>query len=147
MDVIKTIKKTIGIVDVLDIPQSDLFQIPCKVDTGAYNCSIDCSYIKLKDLNGVKILSFILLDERSKQYNGTIISTSTFWQKKVKSSTGTAEYRYQVPLDIVLFGENYKAIFNLSKRHDMRFPILLGRHFLSKKFLVDVSKKNLSAKR
>ncbi len=142
----KTKKKTIGIVDVLDLPESKLSQIPCKIDTGAYNCSIDCSFLELKDENGVKKLNFILLDKRSKQYNGEVISTTTFWQKKVKSSTGVVEYRYQVPLDVVLFGEHYKAVFNLSRRHNMRYPILLGRNFLAKRFLVDVSKRNLSAK-
>ena len=146
MAIIKTVKKTIGIVDVLDIPQSKLSNVPCKIDTGAYNCSVDCSFIKLKDANGVKTLNFILLDKKSKEYNGEVISTTAFWQKKVKSSNGIIEYRYQVPLDVVLFGENYRAVFNLSKRHNMRYPILLGRHFLSKKFLVDVSKKNISTK-
>lgn len=141
------VMKTIGIVDVLDLPQSNLSKIPCKIDTGAYNCSVDCSFMELKDENGVKKLNFILLDKKSKQYNGEIISTTTFWQKKVKSSTGVIEYRYQVPLDVILFGENFKAIFNLSKRHNMRYPILLGRHFLAKKFVVDVSKRNLSIKK
>ena len=134
MAIIKPKLKTIGIIDVLDIPQSRLTKIPCKIDTGAFNCSIDCSFMELKDENGVKKLNFILLDQKSKQYNGEVLSTTTFWQKKVKSSNGVIEYRYQVPLDIVMFGEEYREIFNLSKRHNMRYPILLGRKFLSKKF-------------
>jgi hypothetical protein len=138
--------KVIGIRDVLDIPEAHLANVPCKTDTGAYNCSIDCSYLSIDEVEGIPTLTFKLLDPKSKQYKDYTLSTSDYKKKKVKSSNGVVEYRYQVKLTITLLGESYRALFNLSKRHNMRFPILLGRKFLSKRFLVDVSKKDLSAK-
>jgi len=136
--------KKIGLSDELDIPEAQLFNVPCKIDTGAYNCSIDCSHWEVTEINGIPHLIFTLLGNEYKQYTGISLSTTDFIRKKVKSSTGHVEYRYQVTLSITIFGENFEAAFNLSKRHNMRYPILLGRKFLSKKFLVDVSKKNIS---
>lgn len=136
----------IGLSDELDIPQAKLYNVPCKIDTGAYNCSIDCSYWEIKEVNGEQELFFRLLGTDYKQYAGVELSTTDFIKKKVKSSTGHVEYRYQVMLTLQMFGQAYEAAFNLSKRHNMRYPILLGRKFLSKRFLVDVSKKNISKK-
>lgn len=136
--------RRIGLSDELDLPEANLYNVPCKIDTGAYNCSIDCRNITIKEVNGTAHLEFVLLGSEYKQYSGSKMSTSNFIRKKVKSSTGHVEYRYQVTLTIRMFSEDYEATFNLSKRHNMRYPILLGRKFLSKRFLVDVSKKNLS---
>ncbi|MDQ3290925.1 MAG: RimK/LysX family protein [Bacteroidota bacterium] len=36
--------------------------------------------------------------------------------------------------------------FSLSDRRDMKYPILIGRSVLRKHFIVDVARKNVSAK-
>jgi hypothetical protein len=134
----------IGIKDRLDLPTADIKNIPCKIDTGAYNCSIHCVQIRKKKDKEGPYIEFILLDEEFEEYNGKVLTCREFRQKKVKSSNGKAQNRYQVVLPVVLFNQTFNATFNLSKRHNMRFPILLGRKFLNKKFMVDVSKKDLS---
>ena len=139
-------KKIIGIKDRLDIPTAGITNIPCKIDTGAYNCSIHCIQIRKKKDKEGPYLQFILLDEEFEEYNGQVLISRKFRQKKVKSSNGKVQNRYQVTLPVVLFNETYNATFNLSKRHNMRFPILLGRKFLANSFIVDVSKKDLSFK-
>ncbi len=137
-------KKTIGIADILDIPSAGIYKIPCKVDTGAYNCSIDCSYFGIVSIDNESYLEYTLLGDEYTQKSSRKQLTKNFIQKKVKSSNGVSEYRYQVELEVVIFENKYKAIFNLSKRHNMKYPILLGRKLLSKNFLVDVSRKNIS---
>lgn len=130
----------------IDIPEANIFDIPCKIDTGAYNCSIDCSKFRLITIDGESVLQFTLLGTDYEQYSGKTIETKDFIQKKVKSSSGHTQYRYQVTLHIRIFDQVFPATFNLSKRHNMRYPILLGRKFLAKRFVVDVSKRNLSFK-
>lgn len=142
----KTDKITIGLNDVLDIPEAKLFDVPCKIDTGAYNCSIDCSRFRVTKIHGVPVLQFTLLGKEYDQFSGVELETTEFIQKKVKSSSGHAQYRYQVVLNVTLFGDTFPAVFNLSRRHNMKYPILLGRKFLSKRFVVDVSRRNLSFK-
>ncbi|MFT5511761.1 MAG: hypothetical protein ACI8SE_000154 [Bacteroidia bacterium] len=135
---------TIGITDVIDMPDAGLFDLPCKIDTGADTSSIHCERIKVKEIDDVECLVFKLLDKRHPLYTNKEIVTSEFKEKKVKSSFGDFEIRYQVKLKIILFGKRYRVAFNLSYREKMKYPVLLGRRFLSKKFLVDVSQNNLS---
>ena len=130
---------TIGRVDVLDFPDWELWEIRAKIDTGAYTSSIHCTKIKLlKD----KRLSFYLPAHKGQKRKRFI--TDEFELKSVKNSFGQSELRYVVKTSVILFREEIKAEFSLADRTSMRFPVLLGRKFLSNRFLVDVSLENLS---
>ena len=67
-------------------------------------------------------------------------------QKMVKSSNGISEKRFLIETEIVIFNESFPIHLTLSERKDMTFPILLGRKFLNKKFVIDTAKKDLSFK-
>ncbi len=137
--------QVIGIIDKIDLPEVGLSGIPCKIDTGADTSAIHCERIRIKEINGVEHLVFTLLDKRHPLYNGVEIKTDKFRERKVKSSFGDYEFRYQVQLRMVIFDKKYRVAFNLTNRKKMKYPVLIGRRFLSKKFMVDVSKHNLSA--
>lgn len=143
--VVKHKVKTIGITDKIDLPEAEIFNLPCKIDTGADTSSIHCERIRLKEIDGVEYLVFKLLDKSHPLYTGKDIKTSVFKERKVKSSFGDYEFRYQVKLQVVIFKKKYLVSFNLSNRKRMKFPVLLGRKFLAHKFLVDVSQRDLSA--
>ena len=66
--------------------------------------------------------------------------------RRVKSSNGMVEERYSIVTDITIFQKTYPIELTLTERPDMKHPVLLGRKFLSKKFIIDTSKKNLSLK-
>jgi len=51
-----------------------------------------------------------------------------------------------IQTEITIFNRTYPIYLTLSERKDMKFPILLGRKFLNKKFVIDTSKTNLSHK-
>jgi hypothetical protein len=139
--------KTIGITDEIDLPEAEIFGLPCKIDTGADTSSIHCERIRIKEVNGKEFLSFRLLDRKHPLYNGKEILTAVFKEKKVKSSFGDYEFRYQVKMPVQLFGQLFNVSFNLSNRREMKYPVLLGRRFLKNRFLVDVSQSQLSASR
>jgi len=67
--------------------------------------------------------------------------------KSIKSSNGLYEERYVIESAIVLFGKTYPISLSLTNRSNMRYPILLGRQLLKKRFTVNVARKNLSYKR
>lgn len=140
-----TKKKVIGSVDCIDLPLDNIFDLPCKVDTGADTSSIHCERIHLVEKDGVEHLSFILLDKSWPQYTGEWIHVKDYKEKKIKSSFGDYEFRYQVKLVISLFGATYKSRFTLTNRAKMKFPVLLGKRFLKNRYLVDVSHINLNA--
>lgn len=134
----------IGKVDKMDLPSLGLFDLECKIDTGAYTSTIHCSKVKVVIENGVKQLNFWVLDRLHPQFNDMVHTATDFSVKRVRSSNGVLEERYAVKTEAVLFGKRYPITFTLSDRKKMRFPVLLGRKFINRKFLVDVSKDDLS---
>ena len=137
-------KQLIGRTDFVSIPDADIFNLPCKIDTGADTSSIHCERVRIKEINGEDHLVFKLLDKKHKLYSGKELMIKEFKETKVKSSFGDYEFRYQVKLPIILFDKNFNVSFNLSNRKRMKFAVLLGRRFLSNRFIVDVSKSDLS---
>lgn len=136
----------IGRVDKIDFPEIGFENIECKIDTGADNNSFHCANVRVIEKDGETLLKFRLLDKEHPLYQNETITVKEFTEKKIKSSNGITELRYVVKMTIRLFGKRYKANFTLADRSNMTYPILLGRKFLRKKFLVDVSQKDLSFK-
>ena len=133
-------KKSIGRLDKADFPSLDLFDIDIKIDTGAYTSSIHCHKVKVVNDE----LMCLFYDEGHPHYNGKEIKFKEFSTTKIKSSNGMVQNRYKVKTVIILFEKEYSIHLTLSTRDDMKYPVLIGRKFLSKKFIVDVNQKNVS---
>ncbi|RXJ52747.1 ATP-dependent zinc protease family protein [Gelidibacter gilvus] len=133
-------KKTIGRIDKADFPALDLFDIDVKIDTGAYTSSIHTHKVWIDN----EELVCLFYDKGHPHYNGKEIRFKEYTLAKVKSSNGVVQNRYKVKTNIILFEKKYNISLTLSTREDMRFPILIGRKFISKKFIVDVTQKNIS---
>ncbi|MDZ4715895.1 MAG: RimK/LysX family protein [Cytophagales bacterium] len=131
---------TLGRNDRIDLPGLGLENIHAKIDTGAYTSSLHCS--SAAEVNGV--LEFILLDEEHPEFTGTPFRVKKFKQKEIKNSFGEAELRYVIRTEVKIYGEVIRSDFSLSNRGNLKFPILLGRRILRGRFLIDVSKKDLS---
>lgn len=135
-------KQTIGRIDKADFPLLDLYEIAVKIDTGAFTSSIHCKNVI--EENGLLKCNF--LDEEHPDYDGKEIIFENYQMAKVKSSNGVVQTRYKIKTEIILFGEKHDIQLTLSDREEMRFPVLLGRKFLNKKYIVDTSLTNLSFK-
>ena len=133
-------KKFIGRIDKADFPALDLIDIDIKIDTGAYTSSIHCH--KYYEEDGV--LKCLFYDKGHPNYNGKKILFKNYTTTKVKSSNGIVQSRYKVKTSIFLFNKKYSIHLTLNDRDDMKYPILIGRKFLLKKFVVDVTLKNVS---
>ncbi len=117
--------------------------IPAKIDTGADSSSIWASHIRM-DKDGT--LNFRLFDEGSPYYTGKECSRKDYQVAVVRSSSGHEQIRYRTRLRLVLGGRVINALFNLSDRSNNTFPVLIGRRTISRKFIVDVSKKRANIK-
>ncbi len=139
-------KTIIGRKDKVDLPDFGLENIHVKIDSGAYSCSIDCHYFHEKVIDGVNVLEVIFLEDSHPLYSGKTFHFPEYRLKKVKSSIGKVQDRYFIQGKIVLFGKEFETEFSLSKRHEMKNPILIGRKLLNQNFLIDSSLANLSYK-
>ena len=132
----------LGRYDRVDLPDLGISNIHAKIDTGAYTCSLHCSRSAVIDGK----LEFILLDEEHPEFTGMKFVFKKFGQREIKNSFGEAELRFVIKTKIKIFKRLINAEFSLSNRGNLRFPVLLGRKILRQRFLIDVTKKDLSFK-
>lgn len=135
-------KRSIGRIDKADFPLLNLMDVDIKIDTGAFTSSIHCKNMKVEN----NYLKCNFLDEEHPAYHEREIIFDKYDVKVVKSSNGQSEARYRILTEIILFGKIYPIFLTLSDRAEMKFPVLVGRKFLTKKFVVDINKTNLSYK-
>ena len=137
--------QVIGRTDIIDMPELGLHEVDAKVDTGAYTSSIHCSRIKRrKESDGIEVITFTIPGSKLHEKGLHHFKVRNFEERNIRSSNGHIQKRYVIKTQIVLFGRKIRAEFSLADRSSMKFPILLGRKLLQNRFLVDVSKKDLS---
>lgn len=134
-------KIIVGRKEVISILDLELFNLDAKVDTGADSSALHCDEIFV---DREKFVHFKLLDEVHPSYHGKKMKMPLYKLKKVKSSNGEVQLRPSIKVEVEFFNEKYETIISLTNRVDMKYPMLIGRKFLAKKFLVDVSKEYLN---
>jgi hypothetical protein len=132
----------LGRYDRVDLPELGLYNIHAKVDTGAYTSSLHCHRATVTD----GVLEFILLDEEHPEFTGLKFSFREFEERDIKNSFGEVERRFVIITNLKVFNEDIATEFSLSNRGSLKFPILIGRKIVRNRFLIDVTKKNLSYK-
>jgi hypothetical protein len=134
-------KKIIGSVEIISILDLELFDLDAKIDTGADSNALHCDDIYVDKDNFVH---FKLVDEVHASYHDKEMIIPLYKLKRVRSSNGKLQLRPSIKVDVLFFGKKYKAVISLTNRSDMKYPMLIGRKFLSGRFLVDVSKEYLA---
>jgi len=142
-----TRKLIIGRKDFADFEKLDLFGIVVKIDSGAYTSSFHCHKIEQINIDGKDCIKCHFLDPSHPQYHEKEFIFDDFRLRKIKSSNGLVEKRVLISTEIKIFKNNYPIELSLTERMEMKHPVLLGRKFLSKRFLIDTSRKNLSLKK
>lgn len=132
----------LGRYDRVDLPELGLSNIHAKIDTGAYTCSLHCHRAEVVDGK----LEFILLDQEHPEFTGMKFVFEKFERRDIRNSFGEVEKRFVILTSITIFGEVITTEFSLSNRGSLKFPILIGRKILRNRFLIDVTRKNVSFK-
>lgn len=142
--VVRKTKIVIGRKDIADFEKLNLYGIEVKIDSGAYTSSFHCHNFEKVIKNGVEVIRCNFLDPGHEQYHEKEFCFEQFEILNVKSSNGMVEERFSICTEITIFKNIYPIELTLTERPDMKHPVLLGRKFLSKRFLIDTSRKNLS---
>ena len=140
----KAKKIIIGRKDVADFEKLDLYGIEVKIDSGAYTSSFHCHKIEKVNRDGVELIKCKFLDPSHPQYHEKEFCFDNFKMRTIKSSNGLVEERVSINTEITIFQKKYPIELTLAERIEMKHPVLLGRKFVSKRFLIDTSRKNLS---
>ena len=101
-------KKTIiGHIDIVDFPELNLIDVPCKIDTGALSSSLHCKEIIKLEKEGKEYLKI--------KFNNDYYITEEYKEIKIKSSNGISENRFEIKTKIKLFNRVYKIKINLAE--------------------------------
>jgi hypothetical protein len=138
--------KKIGWKEIVSFPEFSIRKVSAKIDTGARTSVLHCSSIELIKKYRKSYVRFIPLDPSQEMFHGQEYTLPFHKERKVKNSFGQEENRYVVQTSIELFNKSFPIELSLRDRSDMEFPVLLGRSFIRRLFLVDVSRANLSEK-
>ena len=128
----------------VDFVDFDIQNVPAKTDTGAKTSVLHCENIELLKINKKQFVKFTPLDESKTK--GKTFTLPFHKERRIKNSFGLEENRYIVHTRVKMFDEIYDIEISLRDRSNMEYPMLLGRSFIRKKFLVDVNRANLSQK-
>ncbi len=133
MDSLK-LKVVIGRTEKVDFPKLGMYNIPAKIDTGAYSTAMHCNNIHEED----GVLHFKLADSSHPEYSSKELTFTEYTQKRVKNSFGEMELRYSIKTPVRIGKKLIKATISLTNRGSMKYPVLIGRTLLRNNFLVDV---------
>ena len=136
-------KKHIGWVENVRIFPSEL-QFKAKMDTGAYNSSINAKNIEEFERDGE---SWVRFDVVNKNKISTTLELPVVKEVTIKQHFGERQKRYAVMLGVCL-GKTYKETqVSLVDREGFLYAMLIGRNFLRGKFVVDPAEQYTSSPR
>lgn len=144
--ILKKQKLIIGRREKVDFPDLQLSGIDAKIDTGAYTGAIHCHEVQLTIREGITYVRFRLLDPSHPDYDHKLFELPLLKEKRIKNSFGNSESRYLIKTAMRVHGRTFPVELSLADRSKMEYPVLLGRKAIRGKFIVDVSKINLSGK-
>ncbi len=136
-------KLLVGWKETLDLPELGIFGIEAKVDTGAASSVLHCNSYKIVNEDGQDWIICELIVNFETEETKTL-KLKLYKTKLVKSSFGQEEKRFYIRTTAILYDQVFGIKISFRNRSQMTYPMLLGKNFLYKRFLVDVSKENLS---
>lgn len=136
-------KIIIGRLEKIDLPELSIFNLDAKIDTGAYTSSLHCHKITIEKINDALWVLFYVLDPDHPEFDEKQYQYPVHKIKKVKSSNGMTEERVIIKVKTIFFGKKGVIQLSLTNRSEMKYPVLIGRRFLTDKYIVDVSQSYL----
>jgi len=133
----------VGWNEYVDLPAWGIHGVHAKIDTGARSTSLHVAEFTLLDDDRIRFdVPHGLPSRRHETVVADIARVS-----HVRSSNGQQQLRYFVRTDLTLGGYTRAVELNLVDRGDMRFPMLIGRTALAKRYLVNPGRRCLASQR
>jgi hypothetical protein len=129
------------------LPDLGITQIKAKVDTGARTSAIHAFNLRPFFEDGVQRIEFHVNPHQRDTDTVFVCSADVIDQRVVMDSGGNKEDRWVIGSHLTVGGFSWPIELTLTARDDMRFRMLLGRHALKKRALVDPTASYLLGKK
>ncbi|MBX7515463.1 RimK/LysX family protein [Qipengyuania sp. GH38] len=125
----------VGWRELVHLPELGLRGIPAKIDTGARTSSLHGVVLDEFERDGEKYVRFAVDFERP--HVRQICEAVHVDIRGITSSNGETQYRYVIKTPLKIGDIKFRAEISLADRSDMKFPMLIGRSSLRRRFVVD----------
>ena len=125
----------VGWRELVHLPELGLHAVPAKIDTGARTSSLHGKVIGQFERDGEQFVRFSV--EFGDQHVTQICEAVHVDRRTITSSNGEKQVRFIVKTPLRIGDEEFRAEISLADRSDMKFPMLIGRSSLRRRFVVD----------
>ncbi|MBX7481043.1 ATP-dependent zinc protease family protein [Qipengyuania qiaonensis] len=125
----------VGWRELVHLPELGLHAVPAKIDTGARTSSLHGTVLEEFERDGEKFVRFAVDFER--QHVRQVCEAVHVDIRGITSSNGETQRRYVIKTPLRIGEVEFRAEISLADRRDMRFPMLIGRSSLRRRFVVD----------
>lgn len=139
-------RKTIGWREWVAMPELGIKEIKAKVDTGADNSSLHAFNIERFSDGDTDMVRFEVHPRQRKRKPSVSCVARVVGERIVKNPGGRTERRPIIRTKLVVAGEEFEALVNLTTRDEMTFRMLLGRRTVRKNFIVDPGRSYLGTR-
>jgi len=121
----------------VSLPGAKVQWIKAKLDTGARTSSLHAFDLEEVRRDDDDFVRFGIHPWQDTGEDAVVVELPVHDRRHVRSSSGHAEERIVVLMDIVLQGRSVTAEVTLTNRDEMGFRMLIGREALRQGFVVD----------
>ncbi len=125
----------VGWRELVHLPELGLHGVSAKIDTGARTSSLHGTVLEEFERDGQKYIRFAVDYER--QHVRQVCEAVHVDVRGITSSNGETQYRYVIKTPLKIGDVEFRAEISLADRRDMKFPMLIGRSALRRRFVVD----------
>jgi len=130
-------RRVVGLIEKVRVYPEKLF-FYAKLDTGAFNSSLNADRMKFFQRNGKEWVRFTVVDRKKKEMT---LERPVLRISKIKQRDGKVQKRPVVSLNLCI-GRIVKNVeVNLVDRTHFIYPLLIGRSYLKGEFAVDPAEK------
>ena len=127
--------ETVGWRELVHLSELGLHAIPAKIDTGARTSSLHAAVLEEVEREGQRYVRFAV--DFPEQKVRQVCEAVHVDVRGITSSNGETQYRYVIKTPLKIGSIVFRAEISLADRSDMKFPMLIGRSSLRRRFVVD----------
>jgi len=125
----------IGWRELVHLPELGLHELPAKIDTGARTSSLHATVLEQFERDGEQYVRFAVDFER--QHVRQVCEAVHVDWRGITSSNGETQRRMIIKTPLMIGKREFRVEISLADRSDMKFPMLIGRSALRRRFVVD----------
>lgn len=127
----------------VSLPELGGAVVRAKIDTGARTSSIHAFGLELFEKDGKEYARFAIHPDHRSPGPAVIVETPVLGHRSVRNPGGRSEDRPVIRTKLVIGTYRFLTEVNLTRRDNMGMPMLLGRHTVRRRFVVDPGRSYL----